>query len=95
MRIRFHLPDFYSLGKLHLALIDMMREKPEYFREGVEIASVYGCFPPSVWNGGRNINGFANEAVMKEVLHEFNSRGIPCRFTLTNPLLTESHMNDR
>ena len=95
MRIRFHLPDFYNLGKLHLALIDMMKEKPEYFREGIEIASVYGCFPPSIWNGGRNINGCANEEIIKEVLHEFNSRGIPCRFTLTNPLLTEAHMNDK
>ncbi len=95
MRIRFHLPDFYNFAYLHLALIDMIKENPEYFREGVEIASVYGCFPPSPWNGGRNINGCANEKVMEEILHEFNSRGVPCRFTLTNPLLEEKHMSDK
>ena len=71
--------------QMNLALIDMIKESPEYFYDGVEIASVYGCFPPAVWNGGRNINGYASEDVIKEVLNEFNSRGIPCRFTFTNP----------
>lgn len=61
MSIKFHLPDFWSHGPLNLALIDMIKEHPEYFRDGVEIASVYGCFPPAVWNGGRNINGYADE----------------------------------
>ena len=51
MSIKFHLPDFWSHGPLNLALIDMIKEHPEYFRDGVEIASVYGCFPPAVWNG--------------------------------------------
>ncbi len=46
MSIKFHLPDFWSHGPLNLALIDMIKEHPEYFRDGVEIASVYGCFPP-------------------------------------------------
>ncbi len=95
MRIRFHLPDFWSHGPMNLALIDMIKESPELFREGVEIASVYGCFPPSIWNGGRNINGYADESTIKHVLNEFNSRGVPCRFTFTNPLLTEAHMDDK
>lgn len=46
MSIKFHLPDFWSHGPLNLALIDMIKEHPEYLRDGVEIASVYGCFPP-------------------------------------------------
>lgn len=95
MSIKFHIPDFWSHGPLNLALIDLIRSNPEYFRDGVEIASVYGCFPPAVWNGGRNINGFADENAIKRVLHEFNSRGVPCRFTFTNPLLTEEHMSDK
>lgn len=95
MSIKFHLPDFWSHGPLNLALIDMIKEHPEYFRDGVEVASVYGCFPPAVWNGGRNINGYADERAITHVLDEFNKRGIPCRFTFTNPLLTEEHMSDR
>ncbi|MBR4225168.1 MAG: hypothetical protein IKR73_10200 [Oscillospiraceae bacterium] len=93
-RIRFHLPDMWYHGKLNLRLIDMIKEHPEYFRQGVEIASVYGCFPPAIWNGGRNVNGFADEETIKLVLDEFNSRGVPCRFTFTNPLLEEKHMSD-
>lgn len=93
-RIRFHLPDFWGHGPLNIALADLMKSNPEYFRDGVEIASVYGCFPPSLWNGGRNINGFADDRMISMVLSEFNSRGIPCRFTFTNPLLKEEHMSD-
>lgn len=95
MKARFHIPDFWGHGLLNLNLIDMMKEHPEYFRDGVEIASVYGCFPPAKWNSGRNINGFASEDKVKMVLDKFNSRGIPCRYTFTNPLLTEEHMNDQ
>ncbi len=95
MTAKFHLPDMWAHGMLNLTLIDMIKEEPDYFRDNISIASVYGCFPPAIWNGGRNINGFANENIIVKVLGEFNSRGIPCRFTFTNPLLTEEHMSDR
>ena len=93
-RIRFHIPDMWSHGRLNIALIDMLKAHPEYFMDGVEIASVYGCFPPAIWNGGRNVNGYADERTIQMVLNEFNSRGVPCRFTFTNPLLKEEHMGD-
>ena len=54
MRARFHLPDFSGNFKLNLLLIELLKQHPEYFREGVEIASVYGVFPPCLWNGGRS-----------------------------------------
>lgn len=95
MSIKFHIPDFAVHFPLNIALIDMIKNNPEYFRDGVEIASVYGCFPPAIWNGGRNVNGFYNEAQVNARLEEFNSRGIPCRYTFTNPLLTEEHMSDK
>lgn len=94
MTAKFHLPDMWEHGALNMNLIDLMKSNPEYFRDGVEIASVYGCFPPAVWNGGRNMNGYSNEKIITHVLNEFNSRGVPCRFTFTNPLLTEEHMSD-
>ncbi|MGN0642762.1 MAG: hypothetical protein ACI4JJ_06405 [Huintestinicola sp.] len=95
MPAKFHLPDFWIHGQLNLALIDMIQSHPERFYDGVGIASVYGCFPPAIWNGGRNINGCADEKTITHVLNEFNSRGIPCRFTFTNPLITEEHINDK
>mgnify|MGYP001010907718 CR=1 FL=1 len=46
MRVRFHLPDFAGKFRLNLMFAEMLRGCPEYFREGVEIASFYGVFPP-------------------------------------------------
>lgn len=94
MDICFHIPDFVRHCKLNLLLLSMMNEKPHYFREGVKIASVYGMFPPSVWNGGRAVFGAADEESISGVIKAFNSRGVPLRFTLTNPMLEKKHLGD-
>ena len=73
MKAGFHIPDFWLHGRLNLNLIDMLKATPERFFDGVEIASVYGCFPPAIWNGGRTMNGSATESDVKRILEEFNS----------------------
>ncbi len=95
MKAVFHLPDFWVHRYLNLALIDMIKEHPERFYDGVGIASVYGTFPPAIWNGGRNVNGLCDEKLAAVILEEFNSRGVPCRYTFTNPWITEEHLNDK
>ena len=73
----------------------MLRNAPQFFREGFEIASFYGAFSPSVWNGGRTVGGgICSERYVRTVLETFNSRGIPLRFTFTNPALKEEHLHD-
>lgn len=94
MRVRFHLPDFAGNFKLNLMFTEMLRNCPEYFREGVEIASFYGVFPPALWNGGRTQGGSCDKAFVKGVLKAFNDRGIPLRFTFTNPVLEKKHLSD-
>ena len=94
MKARFHLPDFSGNFKLNLLFVDMVKNHPEYFREGVEIASFYGVFPPCLWNGGRSQGGFADKNYMKAVIREFNNRGIPLRFTFTNLMLEKKHLSD-
>ncbi len=94
MRVRFHLPDFAGRFKLNILFADMLQKHPEYFREGVEIASFYGVFPPSMWNGGRTQGGTCDKSFVKYVIKEFNSRGIPLRFTFTNPVLEKKHLDD-
>jgi collagenase-like PrtC family protease len=94
MRVRFHLPDFSGKFRLNLMFAEMLRNCPEYFREGVEIASVYGVFPPSIWNGGRTQGGICDRAFVRSVIKAFNERGIPLRFTFTNPVLEKKHLND-
>ena len=63
-KIKFHIPDFVYHRNLNLSLIDYLKEKPEYFYDNIEIASVYGCFPPGIWNGGRNVFGKYTEKML-------------------------------
>ncbi|MBQ8177489.1 MAG: hypothetical protein IJ035_10700 [Oscillospiraceae bacterium] len=95
MDINYHIPSFTDHYSLNLLLIDYMKANPEYFRDGVRIASVFGAFAGSLWNGGRNVPGEFNAALTKKILDDFNSRGVPLRFTFTNPMLTEKHLEDK
>lgn len=95
MKARFHIPDFWIHGDLNIYLIDLIKNHPEYFFDDIEIASCYGCFPSALWNGGRVVGG--NNAVGEQInatIEAFNSRGIPIRYTFTNPTLTEADLRD-
>lgn len=94
MNARFHIPDFWKHGDLNLYLIDMIKNHPEYFYDGIEIASCFGCFAPALWNGGRTVGGVSNTEQIKATIEEFNSRGVPIRYTFTNPTLTEKDLKD-
>ncbi len=95
MNARFHIPDFWTHGDINLYLIDLITNHPEYFYNGVEIASCYGCFSPALWNGGRVVGGeTCNGDRVKATIEEFNSRGVPIRYTFTNPTLTEADLKD-
>ena len=94
MKVRFHLPDFSGSFKLNLLFAEMLKNRPDFFREGAEIASVYGVFPPCLWNGGRSQGGNTDKNYMKAVIREFNNRGIPLRFTFTNIMLEKKHLSD-
>ena len=95
MEINYHIPSFTTHYNLNLLLIDYMKEHPEYFREGIKIASVFGCFDGSLWNGGRNVGGKFDPELTKKILHEYNKREIPLRFTFTNPHIAEKHLDDK
>ena len=94
MRVRFHLPNFTNHLKFNLVFASMLKNAPHYFREGVEIASFYGSFPPSLWNGGRTIGGVTSLDFVKQAIKAANNAGIPLRFTFTNPMLKEEHLHD-
>ena len=94
MRARFHLPDFSCHFRFNAIFAELLRQHPEFFREGVEIASVYGSFPPALWTGGRTQGGVCSKNFIKGVLKTFNDKGIPLRFTFTNPLIEKKHLND-
>lgn len=95
MKARFHLPSFTVHAKFNLIFLNFMTNMPEFFRDDVEIASFYDVFPPALWNGGRTVGGYTcDEDYIKNILSAFNSKGIPLRFTFTNPAIEEAHLKD-
>lgn len=94
MSIKYHIPDFLRHFKLNMILADYMRKYPDRFYDDVKIGSVYGTFPTSLWNGGRYFEGKTDDRVIAAVIQQFNARGIPLRFTFTNPLLKKEHLSD-
>ena len=94
MKARFHLPGIYTHFKFNLIFATVLEQFPQYFRD-VEIASFYGAFPQSIWNGGRTQEGLCDKKYVKMVLNAFNEKGIPVSFTFTNPALEKKHLNDK
>ena len=93
--VRFHLPGLRYNYPLNMFWISMMKQYPHYFREGVEIASFFGSFPFSLWNGGRLIaDDQCDRAFVQNVIKSINANHIPVRFTFTNPLITEEDLRD-
>ena len=92
--IKFHLPDFCGNYRMNLYIADMLKNHPEYFYDGVKIASSYGCFPPALWNGGRTAIGAVRKEMIPYLIKEYNRRGIPIRYTFTNPLVTKKDLDD-
>jgi hypothetical protein len=93
--VNFHIPDILNHHRLNIITYETIKAHPEYFRDNVRIGSVYGCFPTAVWNGGRIVPGpRTDDKTIKICLEDYNSRGIPVRFTFTNPLITKEHLGN-
>ncbi len=94
MKIKFHLPNFSTQFKFNLVYLTMMEKCPQFFYDNIEIGSIFGVFPPSMWNGGRTQGGTCDNNFISTVLKSINGRGIPLRFTFTNPMLEKKHLSD-
>lgn len=92
--IHFYVPDFYHKYYENFILKELLKTHGDMFRENIRIGAVYGAFPGSLWNGGRVEHGFTLQEKMKFILNQFNNDGIPLRFTFTNSLITEEHLED-
>lgn len=92
--VYWHLPGFCYFRLLNQMTINMMKDYPYAFRDGYKIGSVYGTFPGAIWNGGRVVFGITGKSDMQKILDLYNSRGIPVRFTWTNCLIEEKHVQD-
>ena len=96
MNAKFNLPDFVAGKPVYSVLGEWMNEYPEIFIPNTEIACIYGNFPGSIWNGGgMNFGGQFTRNEIQEMIDFYNHvLHIPLRFTFTNPLIDERHLND-
>lgn len=93
-KVYWHLPGFYYFRFLNQVLLNLMKDYKSKFKEGYQIGSVYGTFPGAIWNGGRAVFGMTPKGEMEKIIKLYNSREVPVRFTWTNSLLEEKHLND-
>ena len=95
IKARYHLPGLRYNYPLNMFWLSMLEEKPEYFRPGVEIGSIFGSFPLSLWNGGRLISHDQCDAKFVEtVVKNINAKGVPVRYTFNNTIIEESELED-
>lgn len=89
--VRFHLPGLRYNYPLNMMWVSLLHKNPEYFRENVEIGSIFGSFPISLWNGGRFIaNDQCDAGYVTNVIKSINDLGIPVRYTFNSTQLEES-----
>lgn len=93
-KIYWHLPGFCYFFYLNQVIINFMKEYPQKFNDNYAIGSVYGTFPGAIWNGGRAVFGISAKSDMKKIIKTYNDFGVPVRFTFTNSLIEEKHLND-
>ncbi|MBR6380786.1 MAG: hypothetical protein IKS07_03805 [Lachnospiraceae bacterium] len=93
-KIYWHLPGFSVYFYMNQVMIHLMQAYPDAFREGYAVGSVYGTFPGAIWNGGRAVFGCASHGEMEQIIATYNRFGVPVRFTWTNPLIEEKHLQD-
>lgn len=95
MEVCFHLPGLRQNYPLNMLIVSYLEQRPERFREGVKIASFFGEFPMSLWNGGRpSDNDQCDRAYVDNVIKTVNAKGIPVRYTYTNMLLQKEDLKD-
>lgn len=94
--VRFHLPGLRYNFPLNMFWASLLEQHPELFREGVEIGSFFGVFPTALWNGGRLTPAYdqCDANFINHVIKSANDKGIPVRYTFTNPLLNEHDLAD-
>lgn len=95
MEVYFHLPGLRYNYPLNMFMVSLLEQKPYCFREGIKIASFFGEFPCSLWNGGRPSNfDQCDASFVRNVIKNINDKGIAVRYTYTNMLLNEEDTKD-
>ena len=95
--VNYIIPGFYEHTELNLKLIRMIKNNPEFFREGTNIHACYGNFQFCIFDGGRIFNAYrqTTKEEVNQIAFSFNELGVPLRFVFTNNQLQEKDFHDR
>lgn len=94
MNAVFHLPAFFTHCGFMTVLLEMKKHFPQFFRENIEIGTIDDAFQPSAWNGRYLTENICSLKTAEEIVRSFNERGVPIRFTFTNPVISQKHLGD-
>jgi collagenase-like PrtC family protease len=92
--IYFYIPEFVKLFHVNMTLLERMSQCPAHYRENIKIGAIYGCFPGTIWNGGRVSLGLMPQTDMTRCINFHKEIEMPLRFTWTNIALEEKHFMD-
>lgn len=93
--VRFHLPGLRYNYPLNMLWLNLLKQYPEYFRENIEIGSIFGSFPISLWNGGRLIaHDQCDSSFVENVIKNINGAGVPVRYTFNSTIINECDLDD-
>lgn len=97
-KAKFIIPGLYEHYGLNFRLLELMQERPEYFRENAEIGAVYGNFQFCIFDGGRIFNGYRQTCreEIEKIVHTYNDVfNVPVRLIFTNPNVPETSFRNR
>lgn len=93
-KVRFHLPGVFVFSKFYKEFVEFANTHKDYFRDNVEIGSIYGAPFPCIWNGGRMMENPATAPVIRAIKEFMERYNIPIRLTYTNMCLEDKHLYD-
>lgn len=94
MKNYFTIPDSKLNFELNMKLINLKESHPEFFYDDIEIESTFGCPSPCIWNGNRINKELYSTLDIQVMLVTYMSKNIKYRFTFTNDLIEDIHLQD-
>lgn len=90
--IYYHLPGIFESFGFYTLFVQMYNNEREKFYDWAQIGSIYGSPHECLWNGGRL--KFFTTPYENEVIDFIKEYNLSCRFTFTNPFITEELTHD-
>lgn len=90
--VYYHLPGLFEFLEFYRRFLDLYREHREFFYDWCEIGSIYGAPGDCLWGGGRVGFGEDDADAVLSLMQEYR---ISARYTFSNSLLQEEHLEDQ